>query len=396
MLPGPPEMTLRVGIAGLGAAVRHFLSAFNHVDGVELTAVADVRPEALEPFRARGITAFESAEALFDSPDVDAVWIATPNELHMDHVVRAAERGKHIIGEKPMALTMEQAQAMIDAIERSGVKYVQGHSQMFRPPVQEMRGLVASGELGRPFAINNWRYQNWLNKPRLATELDTATGGGVVYRQGPHQTDIVRCIGGGMVKSVRAITGRWSPHFPNTEGNYTAFLEFENGIAATLVLSGYARFDSVELVAGEETARRSRRSERMTRALDPDEKHSLPEFALDLDGGPRERQGPDAYGLTVVSCERGDIRDSPHGVYVYDDEGRREIVCEKQGEAHARELEELLAAVREDRPPFPDARWGMATLEVIVAILRSSAEGREIPMQYQVPYVDQPRLTAAR
>ena len=383
-------MTLRVGIAGLGGAVRHFLSAFNHVEGVELSAVADIRPEALEPFRARGIATFASAEEMFDSPDVDAVWIATPNELHMDHAVHAARSGKHIIGEKPMALTLEQAQAMIDAIERNGVKYVQGHSQMFRPPVQQMRRLVASGELGRPFAINNWRYQNWLNKPRLATELDTATGGGVVYRQGPHQTDIVRCIGGGMVKSVRAITGRWSPHFPNTEGNYTAFLEFENGIAATLVLNGYARFDSVELVAGEEAANRARRTERLTRALDPDEKHALPEFALDLDAGPRERQGPDSYGLTVVSCEGGDIRDSPNGVYVYDDEGRREIVLPRQGEAHARELEELLAAVRDDRAPFPDARWGMATLEVIVAFLRSSAEGREIPMQHQVPYVDQP------
>ena len=369
--------------------MRHFLSAFNHVEGVELSAVADVRADALEPFRARGIATFASAEAMFDSPDIDAVWIATPNELHMDHAVHAARNGKHIIGEKPMALTLEQAQTMIDAIERNGVKYVQGHSQMFRPPVQQMRELVASGELGRPFAINNWRYQNWLNKPRLATEVDTATGGGVVYRQGPHQTDIIRCIGGGMVKSVRAITGRWSPHFPKTEGNYTAFLEFENGIAATMVLSGYARFDSVELVAGEEAAKRAWRSERLTQALDPEEKHALPEFALDLDGAPRERQGPDSYGLTVVSCERGDIRDSANGVYVYDDEGRREIVLPKQGEAHARELEELLAAVSDDRPPFPDARWGMATLEVIVAILRSSAEGREIPMRHQVPYVDQ-------
>jgi phthalate 4,5-cis-dihydrodiol dehydrogenase len=383
-------MVLRVGIAGFGGAARQILPAFKEVPEVELTAVADVRYDTLEVFRARGVKTFDSAEAMFESPDVDAVWISTPNDLHMAHTIQAATSGKHIIGEKPMALTLDQAQAMLQAVERNGVTYVQGHSQMYNPPVQKMRELIASGRLGRVFAINNWRYQNWLNKPRLATEVDTGTGGGVVYRQGPHHVDIVRCLGSGMVRSVRAVTGRWSPHFPNTEGNYSAFLEFADRTAATLILSGYARFDSAELVEGADVAARARKADRITQPLTWEEKYSLPEYTESVEAGERMRGGHDYYGLTIVSGERADMRDGPNGIYLYDDEGRHEVLCEPKGVAHVHELRELHQAVRQRRPAFPDARWGMATLEVILAIMRSSNEGREVFLEHQIPYVDRP------
>src|SRR5437588_9208035 len=83
----------------------------------------------------------------------------------------------------------------------------------------------------------------------MPSEVDTATGGGVVYRQGPHQMDVVRCIGGGMVKSVRGSVGRWNPNF-NTEGNFCAFLEFEDGTTATTSLQGYDFFNVTELTWG--------------------------------------------------------------------------------------------------------------------------------------------------
>src|SRR5581483_1217274 len=240
---------LRVGMAGLGAGARQVLPSFKHVPGVELAAVADIRASALEEFAARGVRTFKSVEAMCKSPDVDAVWVATPNVLHMEHTLLAANHGKHVICEKPMALSLAQAQAMIDAVDRNGVKYVQGHSKIYNPPVRKIREVAASGRLGRIIQINTWNYRNWLNQPRLATEVDTATGGGVVYRQGPHQTDVVRCIGGGMVKSVRAITGRWDPNF-NTEGNYSAFLEFEDGTPCLMSLNGYAHFNVTELTWG--------------------------------------------------------------------------------------------------------------------------------------------------
>src|SRR5438105_1002792 len=98
---------LRVGIAGLGVTARQVAPAVARFPGVELAAVADVRPEAVDEFRQRfDVRAFASAEEMCVSRDVDVVWIATPNPLHARHAVAAAENGKHIISEKPMAASL--------------------------------------------------------------------------------------------------------------------------------------------------------------------------------------------------------------------------------------------------------------------------------------------------
>ena len=91
------------------------------------------------------------------------------------------------------------------------------------------------------------------------------------------------------------------------------------------------------------------------------------------------------FGLTVVHCERGAIRQSPDGVYVYDRDGRREIACGTGYRRGAAELMELADALGEGREPFLDAAWGRATLEVCVAILESGAQRRELELRYQVP-----------
>jgi hypothetical protein len=87
--------------------------------------------------------------------------------------------------------------------------------------------------------------------------------------------------------------------------------------------------------------------------------------------------------LTLVSCERGDIRQSPDGLFLYTKDGRREVPVEGRGQGRP-EIDELLAAIREERPVFPDERWGLASLEVVLAILDSSAERREVTLSRQV------------
>jgi len=118
------EKPLRLGVAGLGNAGHQVLHAASKVPGVELAAVADTRPEALTSFAAghTGIQCFDRVAALCASPEVDAVWIATPNEFHAEHTVAAAGRGKHVICEKPMAVTLEECDRMIEAAERNQVK----------------------------------------------------------------------------------------------------------------------------------------------------------------------------------------------------------------------------------------------------------------------------------
>jgi phthalate 4,5-cis-dihydrodiol dehydrogenase len=110
----------------------------------------------------------------------------------------------------------------------------------------------------------------------------------------------------------------------------------------------------------------------------------------DLNGPSGVSRGPASapkrqpfYGLTVVSCERGDIRQSPDGMYVYTNDGRSEVPVEFRGPGRP-EIDELCDAVQQDRPVFPDEHWGLASLELVLGILRSSEERREVPLGRQV------------
>jgi phthalate 4,5-cis-dihydrodiol dehydrogenase len=375
---------LRVGIAGLGTASSQILPFFGKLPSITLGGAADVRPEAREKFTQKyDAPAFDSVEAICKSDSIDAVWIATPNELHAEHTILAARHGKHVICEKPMAVTLEQCDSMIKAADDNGVRLVQGHSKVYNAPIRKLREIIRSGVLGRVTHIDTWNYNDWLQRPRLADEVDTAKGGGIVYRQGPHQVDIVRYLGGGRVHSVRAVTGRHDRNF-DTEGNYSAFLEFENGVSATLVLDGYGFFDVTDLTWGigesgkMKAAKTDAAKPRITQTLSAAEKYALPVGH----GGADDRPFQPFFGLTVITCEKGVLRQSPRGIFLYDADGCREIDCNK-GNGRGDELLELLNAIRENRPAFPDGRWGKASLEVCIAMMQSSKERRDVLLKYQ-------------
>jgi phthalate 4,5-cis-dihydrodiol dehydrogenase len=249
--------------------------------------------------------------------------------------------------------------------------------------------VINSGRLGRVIQINAFNSNDWLQRPRLAPELDTTKGGGLVYRQGPHMVDIVRFIGGGEVATVRGVAGRADKHF-DTEGHFSALLEFTDGGVATLSFNGYGYFDITELTwdIGEsgyiQTGGRKFSSDpRLTGPADP--KGKTEGAAARMVGrGDRGSKRQPFFGLTVVSCERGMIRQSADGIYVYSDDGCEEIPC-NLSHGRADELRELSQAVADGRPVFPDGRWGKATLEVCRAILGSSKDGRTRRMRHQVP-----------
>src|SRR5207302_7509453 len=185
-----------------------------------------------------GGATFTDAAALCDSPEVDAVYVARPHEFHAEHVALAAARGKHVIVEKPMALTLEDCDRMIAAAEKADVVLIVGHTASFNPGVQKMRQLIANGEVGRLAMISATAYTDFLYRPRRPEELVTELGGGIMYNQVPHQVDAARFVAGGMARSVRAATWSLDPKRP-TEGCYAAFLTFESAAVASLLYSGY-------------------------------------------------------------------------------------------------------------------------------------------------------------
>jgi phthalate 4,5-cis-dihydrodiol dehydrogenase len=392
------DSRLRIGIAGLGIASSYTMPVFASHPRSQVVAAADTRPAALARFAAEyeGET-FESIEALCTSPDVNVVYVATPNFLHAEHAILAAEHGKHLIVEKPMAISLGQCDAMIEAAERNEVQLVCGHTHSFNPPIQAMRELVRGGTLGPLTMLHTWNYTDLLSRPRAAWELDTARGGGVVFIQAPHQIDMVRLIGGGLVRSVRAMAGSWAADRP-TEGNYTAYLEFEDGAPATLVYSGYSHFDTAELHdwIGERGQPRdpatnaqslAGQTARAAAATDEEVIRDARRYGGTQDRSPKPGARPDHqqfFGYLLVSCQHGDLRQSPDGLYLYGQQGKEELPVPLEPTGAHRMIDELADAVAGIRAPLHDGRWAKATVEVCLAILQSSRERREIFLTHQV------------
>jgi phthalate 4,5-cis-dihydrodiol dehydrogenase len=379
-----------LGIAGLGMAGAVMVHAAAAHPAYVLRAAADPHPAPREAFaRDHRARAHTDVKELVADPDVEVVYIATPHQFHRPHAVLAAEHGKHIILEKPMALTLADCDAIIAAVDRHKVHLIVGHTHAFDPAVRLMREIITGGELGRLGMIHSFNYTNFLYRPRRPEELDTARGGGILFNQVPHQIDTARLLAGGLVRSVRAQASVLDPARP-TEGNCAALLQFEGGAAASLVYSGYDHFDSDEwhFGIGERGARKpiDHGAARRALAKAADETRARTEtFAYGSTSGGLPPHQPH-FGITIATCARGDLRASADGVTIYSRDGARELPIARGDSMPGRRevLDDMRTAIRSGRRPRHDGRWGKATVEVALAILRSAREGREIALEHQV------------
>src|SRR5687767_12210686 len=116
-----PTKTIRMGMVGIGVGGAEILPAMDSTPGIELYAGADINPITRERFQAQYPEAkvYDSIEAMCADPDLDAVWVSTPNRFHAPHTIHALEHGKHVVVEKPMALSIQEAEAMVAAAEKN-------------------------------------------------------------------------------------------------------------------------------------------------------------------------------------------------------------------------------------------------------------------------------------
>jgi len=380
---------IRVGVAGLGRAFALMSPTLAADSRVRVVAAADPRAEARQQFQADfGGRGYASVDELCADPAVQAVYVATPHQFHAEHACLAAAAGKHILVEKPMALTLDECRAMTAAARKHGVHIVVGHSHSFDAPIGLTRKLIQGGKYGRLRMITAMMFTDFLYRPRRPEELDTAKGGGAVYNQAAHHIDIIRLLGGN-VRSIRASTGSWDPARP-TEGAYSAFLALDGGASATITYSGYAHFDSDEFTGwiseggvkkdpdAYGAARRALVGDEMT--VKNARNYGGAQFAR-----PAASLLHQHFGVLIASCERADLRPLPEGVMIYGDSEKRLEPLPAPRVQRAEVIDELYAAVVDGKPPLHDGEWGTETMAVCLAVLRSAREGKEIPLRTAWP-----------
>src|SRR5439155_7038616 len=130
---------------------------------LRIAAAVSSRPHARAAFiESYGGRAYEFLDELCRDPEIEAVWVATPSEYHCEHAVMLAEHGKHVVMEKPFAITIAECERMIEAAERNHVTLIGGGSHSFNPAYLSMRKIITSERLGRLGALADWAFNRWM------------------------------------------------------------------------------------------------------------------------------------------------------------------------------------------------------------------------------------------
>jgi phthalate 4,5-cis-dihydrodiol dehydrogenase len=389
---------LRLGIAGLGRAFSLMEPTLRADQRINIKAGADPRPEARNVFeRTYDAKSYAHVDDMCGDPDLDVIYIASPHQFHRSHAESAMRQGKHVLVEKPMALSPDDCAAMIEMAEKTKRIMIIGHSHSFDLPIKTCAELIKAQTYGALHMINACQYTDFLYRPRRAEELNTDKGGGVIFNQAPHQIDNVRLLGGGMVESVRAYTGRWDPSRP-TEGAYSALLRFKNGAFASLTYSGYAHFDSDEFngwitesgelknpdIYGVARAKlKNLHSSDDETALKANQNYGGPLYIPPHGQSEPTSRWHQHFGPLIISCTHADLRPMPNHIIIYADEAREIIPLPRPAIPRSEVIDELYSAIYHEVPPLHDGAWALATMEVCYAILQSARTDKDIKMTKQ-------------
>jgi predicted dehydrogenase len=230
---------IRYGIIGFGRfAEKTIAPAIQASPNSQLVAL---QKRSLEQARARakefGVPlAFDSVEQLVSHPEVDAVFIVSANSAHRPETLAAADAGKHVLVEKPIALNVREAEEMIGACDRAGVKFMVGHMLRLSPLVVRIRELIRSGEIGSvKFARADFVYDARLSHRGWLYDRSVA-GGGPIYDIGVHCLDTLRFVLEDEVVSVKSECEPW-PTPAQTEAMAHLLLRFSRGVVGSVFCS---------------------------------------------------------------------------------------------------------------------------------------------------------------
>ena len=239
---------MKVGILGGGNISDTHARAARAIPGVEIAAVYGAnREKAQRLVDLYGGTRYDDLDRFLDHPSLDIVAIGSPSGLHAEQALAAMRRGIHVLSEKPLDVTTERIDTVIEAADRAGLKVGVFFQDRLKPDIAEVKSLIASGKLGRPI-FGSGRVR-WYRPPEYYSTSKwrgswTLDGGGALMNQAVHTVDVLQWLFG----PVRQVAARTATllHDIQVEDTAAAALEFENGAlgvieATTSSYPGYAR-----------------------------------------------------------------------------------------------------------------------------------------------------------
>ena len=233
-----PERKLGYAIVGLGGyGLRIIIPQFANCEQSRLAAVVSGDPEkakrvaAEHGLPARSIYSYDNFDSIRDNPDVDIVYVCLPNSMHAEYVIRAAKAGKHVMCEKPMAVSVKECQAMIAACKAAGRKLMIGYRSHFEPHNLEGMRLGRSGALGK---LRYFRSEHGftIGDPSQWRLKRALSGGGSLMDIGIYALQASRYMTGEEPLAVTAqeSTDRSDPRFREVEDQIAFTLEFPSGV----------------------------------------------------------------------------------------------------------------------------------------------------------------------
>jgi UDP-N-acetyl-2-amino-2-deoxyglucuronate dehydrogenase len=351
--------TVRIGIVGSGYMGRTYAEALaNHTSGAVPVAVA-VGRRAPALAAEYGLDAEPSVEALVARPDVDAVILATPEQVRLEQVRAAAAAGKHVLSEKPFAPSVAQADAMIAACREAGVSLMVCQTLRYRGTMARAKQLVDDGAIGRVLQIRTYAmHSRELFRGVVAEKpwIGEDTGGGHFYDQAVHNFDYMRWLTGSEASEVYAYLDTQSD-LPFPAMSAMAQLRYASGAMAQLNIcfelpnADFPEHGTRFMVVGE-------------RGL------------LEMDQYSNVRLGKDGRWEVVWEQPSFDFRNDPNSPV--------------RMAAHAAMVQEFIDSLREGRPPAVTGEDGRAAVELCEACVRSARSGQPVRLPLDVTPVERP------
>ena len=232
---------IKVGVLGGGGILEAHIRGYRaYADAIKVTAVADVVEETA---RRRAVeldaAAYTDFREMINKADLDAVDICLPHHLHAEAIVGAAQAGKHILCEKPLCLTVLQADEVHQAVSASGVTLMCAHNQLYLPAVTKAKQLLDDGVLGTVYEVRTTdSFYNDFDPQNMGWRASTATsGGGELMDTGYHPTYLMLHFAGGSPVEATALLSRHRLRFMEGEDSAQVLVRFDNGVVGQLVTS---------------------------------------------------------------------------------------------------------------------------------------------------------------